>query len=356
MRVVQDSDGESDGDLELEPSQTKVDASPKRFTSNASTEQSAGSTGRHTTVSFVCFTENTPESLKRAFETAHRAHFPTDEREPQSSVSLPEPGGDIMRLPDGAAPYASFGLEDRDAARMIATDLLVNPTEERTASNPVLEELESTREASWIPEGTLRHDYIQHEPAQMFPEPSSTVPNATLTQQCIMDATAHISRGLENGFDKNHFQPPPSIPWSEYLTTSPADNHNEEPSSDQQRRISEPAPTNRPSQELQKTQEFLTPQLSQQSLSLVGDVPTADNTPVQNQTSQNDADLSGVVTYLQDTRFEKGSGQSTIASSNSRKNSQTLHSTPHHQSRKTPKDSTPYSDDDLADLGVPKEQ
>jgi hypothetical protein len=54
MRVVQDSDGESDGDLELELSQPKVDASPKRFTSHASTEESAGSTGRRTPVSFVC--------------------------------------------------------------------------------------------------------------------------------------------------------------------------------------------------------------------------------------------------------------------------------------------------------------
>ena len=362
MRVVQDSDGESDGDLELELFQPKADASPKRFTSNVTTEQSEGSTGRHTTVPFICLlVDSLPESLKRAFETAHRAHFQTDRKEPDSSVSLPEPGSDIMRLPDGATPCSFLGLGGRDASEMTATNFPVKLAEERTASNPILQELEPAREASWMLEGTLRHEYVQHEPVQLFPDASSTVPNATLTQQRIIDTAGQISE-LENGLNKNYYQPQPSIPWSDYLTTSPADNnnnddnHNEQPSSDRQRRISEHASVNRPSPEVEKTQEFLTPQLSQQSLSLVGDIPTADNTPVQKQTSRGDADISGVVVHSQGTKYAKEPSQSFAVSSRSRKSSQILHSTPHRQSRKIPKDSTPYSDDDLADIGVPEER
>jgi hypothetical protein len=108
--------------------------------------------------------------------------------------------------------------------------------------------------------------------------------------------------------------------------------------------------------ELPTTQTFVTPQLSQQSLSLVGDAHSMENTPTQNQTPRRDINLNGVVVHSQDASSRKALNQSVPASSKSRKNSHTLRSTPSHRSRKTQQDSTPYSDDDLADIGVTKEQ
>jgi hypothetical protein len=302
---------------------------------------------------FAYLTDSPLESLKRAFETAHRAHFQSDQRAPYSSVSLPEPGGNSVRPPNDATIRAPSIPRDTDATGIISTNFPIGLTGERTANNPTLGEL---READWIPEGTLRHDYVQHEPNQLFPDPSSTVPNATLTQQYIWDTAAYVSNELENGIDKSHIPPEPSLPWSDYLRTSPIDNNSEHPSSEQQTQAPEPASVNCPLLDLPTTQTFLTPRLSQQSLSLVGDAHAMENTPTQNQTPRRDINLNGVVVHSQDASSEKALNRSVPASSKSRKNSQTLRSTPSHRSRKIQQDPAPYSDDDLADIGVPKEQ
>jgi hypothetical protein len=305
---------------------------------------------------FAYLADSPPESLKRAFETAHRAHFQSDQRAPHSSVPLPEPGGNSVRPPSSTTIRAPSISRDTDATGMLATNFPTGLTGERTASNPILEEPEPTGKANWIPEGTLRHDYVQHEPNQLFPDPSSTVPNATLTQQYIWDPAAYVSNELENGIGKSHIPPEPSLPWSDYLRTSPTDDNNEQPSSEQQSHTPEPASVDCPLPELPTTQTFLIPQLSQQSLSLVGDAHAMENTPIKNQTPRMDINLNGVVVHSQDASPKEALNQSVAASSKSRKNSQTLRSTPSHRSRKTQQDLTPYSDDDLGDIGVPKEQ
>jgi hypothetical protein len=303
---------------------------------------------------FAYLADSPLESLKRAFETAHRAHFQSNQRAPHSSVPLPEPGGNSVRPPGDATIRAPSISRDTDATGMIATNFPIGLTGERTASNPVLGEL---READWIPEGTLRHDYVQHEPNQLFPDPSSTVPNATLTQQYIWDTAAYVSNDLENGIDKSHIPPEPSLPWSDYLRTSPTDNNNsEQPSSGQQTQTLEPALVNCPLLDLPTTQTFSTPRLSQQSLSLVGDAHAMENASIHNQTARSDINLNGVVVHSQDASPKQALNQSAPASSKSRKNSQTLRSTPSHRSRKTQQNPTLYSDDDLADIGLPKEQ
>jgi hypothetical protein len=100
-------------------------------------------------------------------------------------------------------------------------------------SSPILEDIPgrlvvahggSFAENTWGLEGTMRHDYAHHEPMAMFPEPSSTVPNATLTQQRLLaQVKGPVFLGIESEADTTAnptpYEPQNSIPWSEYLKT-----------------------------------------------------------------------------------------------------------------------------------------
>jgi hypothetical protein len=107
---------------------------------------------------------------------------------------------------------------------------VVDPTNEPTPN-----------EAAWV-ESTIRHNYAQHDPDTLFPEPSSTVPNATLTQQRVLEgvaAPAFLGHGSE--LDGQRYEPPqPSVPWSDILKLSPIDPTERFDSSNQQLE-SEPA-------------------------------------------------------------------------------------------------------------------
>jgi hypothetical protein len=277
-------------------------------------------------------------------------------------MSLPEPEDKRTSLSDGAILCAYSGVGGSNApvthaktASTIATTSLTNLAE-RAGSNPTPEELEPTLEGNWMPDGTLRHDYVQHNPFELFPEASSTIPNATLTQQRIMDAlAAPVSSRIGNEADQCRFQPEPSIPWSEFMMTSPEDNH-EQQSSDQQKQVSEPESANNIIPEPQIAQEISTLQWSQQSLSLVGDAFSVGKTSTQNETAQNDFDYAEVATQPQDTGYIKSSAQATTASSKSQRNSQGQLLTSRRRPRQSPKSSAPISDDELADMNLPVEQ
>lgn len=81
---------------------------------------------------------------------------------------------------------------------------------------------ETTTGAGWVLDGTIREAYAQHDPNTMFPEPSSTIPNATLTQQRMMQGLhAVVLPGPDVATGAVPFEPVASIPWSEYLKSSP---------------------------------------------------------------------------------------------------------------------------------------
>jgi hypothetical protein len=74
-----------------------------------------------------------------------------------------------------------------------------------------------SEEAIWNLEGTMRDEYARHEPV-MFPEPSSTVPNATMTQQRVLDVVnAPVMLGQDSDTVGPRFVPPPepSVPLSD---------------------------------------------------------------------------------------------------------------------------------------------
>jgi hypothetical protein len=73
-------------------------------------------------------------------------------------------------------------------------------------------------------EGTMCEGYIQHDPMALFPEPSSTIPNATLTQQRVLEGVlAPALLGVESESDLPPHQrvPDGSVPWSDILRFSP---------------------------------------------------------------------------------------------------------------------------------------
>jgi hypothetical protein len=77
----------------------------------------------------------------------------------------------------------------------------------------------SSAEKPWDLPASIRQDFQEHEPVSMFPEPSSTVPDNTMTQQRIVEEAL-----------SNQMLPPPiqpveepttstasTIPWSTYM-------------------------------------------------------------------------------------------------------------------------------------------
>jgi hypothetical protein len=81
----------------------------------------------------------------------------------------------------------------------------------------------------------MREHYEQHEPA-MFPEPSSTVPNATMTQQRVLDVVnAPTMFGQDSDAVGPRFVPPPepSMPLSDLWKFTPAEAAEQTESSEQ---------------------------------------------------------------------------------------------------------------------------
>ncbi|KAF2471962.1 uncharacterized protein BDR25DRAFT_342015 [Lindgomyces ingoldianus] len=70
-------------------------------------------------------------------------------------------------------------------------------------------------------EGTIRANHEAHDPMTLFPETSSTIPNATFTQQRLLDEVISPAfLGLNPEVDMIPYEPgKSSIPWSDYLKT-----------------------------------------------------------------------------------------------------------------------------------------
>lgn len=74
---------------------------------------------------------------------------------------------------------------------------------------------------------TLHADFAHHEPITMFPDPSSTVPNATATQRRILETCAglgEVTEGTPFEMFQGNLAPDPSLPFSELFRLTPASN------------------------------------------------------------------------------------------------------------------------------------
>ncbi|USP74575.1 uncharacterized protein yc1106_01849 [Curvularia clavata] len=240
-RIVQDSDDELDEDLEAElPISQQPRASSQR--PGCHNPQSTGGIGRTDMFlqpsSAVTLTV-APDPLSRPSDEGYSVHLQPrpSQNELQSSVSLPEsehpnkrrktephlsPGQPLLGISakgDDSAAYGNSAGFNHNSPSM-HNSLAHFPPVEIAAGY----DLVSLPEVPWNLEGTMRNDYAQHDPS-MFGEPSSTVPNATMTQQRVLEVVkAPIMLGQESGTGGPCYQPPPdpSPPWSDLMKFTPA--------------------------------------------------------------------------------------------------------------------------------------
>ncbi|UPX10727.1 uncharacterized protein EKO05_0001369 [Ascochyta rabiei] len=305
-RVIQDSDDELDDDLEVDvfPPE-KEDASPKHSTSDTSSTVVVHGT-RQKGKTPADFDSNSTSS----------EHFASKE------------------------VHITYG-------KIAAGILTSSPPCQQKHQDCLRQSLQptgTTSEMDWVLDGTMREAYAQHNPNAMFPEPSSTVPNATLTQQRVLEgvlAPALLGSDIDPG--RAAFQPDASIPWSEYLK-SPTNTGDRPRSSAQEphiSRITSAAVSGLPLHELSAAP---LSQHSRQGSSMLADSPLAHET-------------CPIATDSQDiTMFTENKDQSSDILS------LTVDGPPQeelpglrHLSRKRRPSPALTLDDDLTDLGVPKE-
>ncbi|OAG12907.1 uncharacterized protein CC84DRAFT_1212393 [Paraphaeosphaeria sporulosa] len=228
MRIIQDSEGEDD--LELEAAEAiRPDGNATSEHISSSTSPRLGEKGTGST-----------ESLKRAIVAAHRAQFRDDSSDrpgqgdqsgvppaadasassksqdaPQSSISLPGHASKRRRTSlDGAVALGS-------ARDVLPATLDERHNEQLNTNN----HLGIVPERPWDFQGTMREVWEHHEPMGLFAQTvSSTIPNATATQeQLLAEVLAPGFLGVEPEPDPTAARYEPaksSVPWSEYLKSS----------------------------------------------------------------------------------------------------------------------------------------
>jgi hypothetical protein len=167
------------------------------------------------------------EALRRQIEAAHRAHLQSQFSVQDGHTSATfEVNPQKRKLPTSFDSNSASNEASR--SQIVPDDMPLNGTSgSQHAYQPVIDPVshsaQPTDGAGWLLEGTMRDAYVEHDPNAMFPDASSTVPNATLTQQRVMnEILAPAFLGSDVDAERAPFQPDASIPWSEYLR-SPTD-------------------------------------------------------------------------------------------------------------------------------------
>jgi hypothetical protein len=302
------------------------------------------------------------ESLKRAFAEAHREHLQSpstvfnlpSQDEPHSSASLPEHVSKRMKTLHSGSPPKSFSQNSPKQAQITYGD------ERKTNSSPFLHLVNNEIKAespaplydmTMILDGSMREGYMQHDPMAFFPEPSSTIPNATMTQQRVLEgvvAPAFLGIESETDFPASLGIPEASVPWSDILKFSPAGTA-EQPGSFEQQDELEPEPAHI-HQVSAQTQDSSKSQKSRRGSSV-----RLPNSPLRNEMVLGNIDPKEIMQpplpSLPNQDLELPStapGVSQVeAQSKSQQSSQ-------HQQRKA--STVPVSEEDLAAIGIPAEQ
>ncbi|KAJ4372864.1 hypothetical protein N0V83_003155 [Neocucurbitaria cava] len=328
MRVIQDSDDELEDDLEADVSTTNQPGATEQQLTNDTQQRGTGST----------------ESLKRAIEQAHRAHLQSQvsQNEPQSSVSLPEHPSKRRKI------LADDDLQKLPEAALLEEDDFI--THSKRSGKVVTGEVASSNQGDLSMEGTMRDSYIRHEPMMLFPEPSSTVPNATLTQQRVMETVTAPTMLGNSGADTphHHFPPDPSVSLSD--TLFPPSITSEQPESTNQEHTTQYPPTDASLETPRQEHEVPILHQSEQSSSI-----HLQGNPLQDKSQNNNISPEGCSTPHGKTEISKYLGTAPTSSSKSRRNTRKeISRSPGPQKSRIISISS--SDDDLAAVGLPVEQ
>lgn len=191
--------------------------------------------------------------MRKALQNEHRAQFHSQpsETEPQSSVSLPEHASRKRKTSDGPGSIDTRGLLPPHNHGHVT----YGKRSKSIISSPLPGESGyATREMDkkcWDLNGTMREDYAHHDPMTLFPEPSSTIANATQTQIRVMEAVRDpmpLDSCSEVDPPRNLLPPEPSVPWSDIMKFTQGDPNGSGESSNRSGHISEwasatPVPT-----------------------------------------------------------------------------------------------------------------
>ncbi|KAH7385789.1 hypothetical protein BKA66DRAFT_440951 [Pyrenochaeta sp. MPI-SDFR-AT-0127] len=235
MRTIQDSDDEFDEDLEAEAPQPKQSGAIEESRYNQLFQSGTGST----------------ESLQKAIQKAHRAHLQSQpsQYEPHSSAPLSEHPSKKRRtsinINQGKSDPGSYTRKSSSTfdkrSKPIFSSSFTGLKEDPTASERGVDHHASSHQTSWDFEGGVRTNYTNHDSIALFHEPSSTVPNATLTQQRVMEgvrAPTMLGEDLDVEASCYQLPPEPSVPWSDLMKFSPANTGEQADSSEREYRSS----------------------------------------------------------------------------------------------------------------------
>jgi hypothetical protein len=303
------------------------------------------------------------ESLKRAFAEAHRDHLQSpsthfhlpSQEEPQSSASLPEHVSKKMKSLHSGSPskslfqgsskktHITYGKE-RKSMNSSPFPHIVNDETEADSPAPLYDTTLGL-------DGAMREGYIQHDPMALFPEPSSTVPNATMTQQRVLEgvvAPAFLGVESETDFPAPLGIPEASVPWSDILKFSPAGTAEQSESFEQQADLEqEPAHIHQVSEQTQESSK------SQQSRR--GSSVRLPDSPLRNELVLENIDPKEIMQpplpSLPNQDLELPSTAPGFSQVEARNKSQQSS-----QHQKSKANTVPNSEEDLAPIGVPAEQ
>ena len=239
-------------------------------------------------------------------------------------------------------------------SKVVFASSLASQQQDQNFASQISRSAGTTNGVDWVLEGTMHEAYTQHNPNAMFPEPSSTIPNATLTQQRVMEgvlAPALLGSDVDSG--RTPFQPDASIPWSEYLK-SPTTIGEHPRSSAQEPHV--PQNMSTAVSEASPTEQLAPPRSQrrrQESLTLV-DCPSTQGI------SLDVIDIRDITMFPNNkSHLEATQPQPQAASSSVVKDfMQGQAPSSPRQLRKKKRSPSPglASDDDLADLGLPRER
>jgi hypothetical protein len=301
------------------------------------------------------------EALRKQIEAAHRAHLQSqfsmnDGHVPAFSLEashqkVKNPVNlDLERTSIGTSVpekgRVTYAKRPNDIFNISPTCQLKVWSSLQQAPQPA----DTTNETDWMLEGTMREAYAQIDPNTMFPEPSSTVPNATLTQQRVLEGVlAPALLGSDTDTGGAPFQPDASIPWSEYLK-SPTNTGEQPKSSAQGLYISQATPAAISGPSLQGYSRLTQSKRSrQESLMLVG-------SPSMHSISPTEIDTQELAMFPNSDLKPNDIQLQTALSSRLKGTPQNRLHNSHCLPRKKSQSPVPTSDDDLADLGLPQEQ
>lgn len=203
-------------------------------------------------------------------------------------------------------------------------------------------------EKSWELPGTIHANWIQHEPNGLFPDPSSTIPNATMTQQRVLErVNAPVLLGAESDVDVPPYEPPaePSIPWSDLLRFTPV-------GTGEQSDLNEPQAEAEPVAQPPDLSGQVQRSLSQRSRR--GSSARLRGSPLRTEVLLDNVDPKAVMPPPQATISSQDMGLTPTGPNHSQ--SRTQQEVQNHSQQKSKMSSLPNSEDDLAAIGMPKEQ